>query len=47
MKKLTILLVLFLGTFQWAFAAPLKNIPVRLTQPDGEVIEFLLSRQQR
>ena len=43
MKKLTLLLALFLGTFQWAFAAPLKNIPVRLTQPDGQVIECFAS----
>ncbi len=43
MKKLTLLLALFLGAFQWAFAAPLKNIPVRLTQPDGQVIECFAS----
>ena len=43
MKKLTLLLALFLVSFQWAFAAPLKNIPVRLTQPDGQVIECFAS----
>jgi M6 family metalloprotease-like protein len=43
MKKLSLLLALFLGAFQWAFAAPLKNIPVRLTQPDGQVIECFAS----
>ena len=43
MKKLSLLLALFLGAFQWAFAAPLKNIPVRITQPDGQVIECFAS----
>ena len=45
MKKPFLLFVfaLVLGTFQWAFAAPLKNIPVRLTQPDGQVIECFAS----
>ena len=43
MKKLSLLLALLLGAFQWAFAAPLKNIPVRLTQPDGQVIECFAS----
>ena len=45
MKKPSLLLILalLLGIFQWAFAAPLKNIPVRLTQPDGQVIECFAS----
>ena len=45
MKKTKLLLIfaIVLGTFQWAFAAPLKNIPVRLTQPDGQVIECFAS----
>lgn len=43
MKKLFLFLALVLGVFQWAFAAPLKNIPVRLTQPDGQVIECFAS----
>ena len=43
MKKLFLFLALVLGIFQWAFAAPLKNIPVRLTQPDGQVIECFAS----
>ena len=43
MKKLFLVLALVLGVFQWAFAAPLKNIPVRLTQPDGQVIECFAS----
>ena len=45
MKKPSLLLffALVLGVFQWAFAAPLKNIPVRLTQPDGQVIECFAS----
>ena len=45
MKKpsLLLFLALVLGTFQWASAAPLKNIPVRLTQPDGQVIECFAS----
>jgi M6 family metalloprotease-like protein len=45
MKKtsLLFLLTLVLGAFQWTFAAPLKNIPVRLTQPDGQVIECFAS----
>ena len=41
--KLLIILALVLGAFQWAFSAPLKNIPVRLTQPDGQVIECFAS----
>ena len=45
MKKPFLLFVfaLVLGAFQWAFAAPLKNIPVRITQPDGQVIECFAS----
>ena len=45
MKKTKLLLIfaIVLGTFQWAFAAPLKNIPVRLIQPDGQVIECFAS----
>ena len=45
MKKASLLFVLalVLGTFQWTFAAPLKNIPVRLAQPDGQVIECFAS----
>ena len=45
MKKpfLLFVFVLVLGAFQWTFAAPLKNIPVRLTQPDGQVIECFAS----
>ena len=43
MKKLFLILALVLGAFQWTFAAPLKNIPVRLTQPDGQVIECFAS----
>ena len=45
MKKPFLLFVfaLVLGAFQWAFSAPLKNIPVRLTQPDGEVFECFAS----
>ena len=43
MKKLFLVLALVMGVFQWAFAAPLKNIPVRLTQPDGQVIECFAS----
>lgn len=43
MKKLFLFLALVLGIFQWALAAPLKNIPVRLTQPDGQVIECFAS----
>lgn len=45
MKKTKILLILalVLSAFQWAFSAPLKNIPVRLTQPDGQVIECFAS----
>lgn len=45
MKKTRLLLILTLlfSTFQWAFSAPLKNIPVRLTQPDGQVIECFAS----
>ncbi len=41
--KIILLFALVLGAFQWAFAAPLKNIPVRLTQPDGQVIECFAS----
>ena len=45
MKKPFLLFVfaLVLSAFQWTFAAPLKNIPVRLTQPDGQVIECFAS----
>jgi M6 family metalloprotease-like protein len=45
MKKTSLLFVLalVLGAFQWAFAAPLTNIPIRLTQPDGQVIECFAS----
>ena len=45
MKKTLLILVftLVLSTFHWAFSAPLKNIPVRLTQPDGQVIECFAS----
>ena len=45
MKKTKLLLILALvsSAFQWAFSAPLKNIPVRLTQPDGQVIECFAS----
>ena len=45
MKKATFLLfsAFVLGAFQWAFAAPLKNIPVSLTQPNGQVIECFAS----
>ena len=45
MKKTRLLLILTLlfSTFQWAFSAPLKNIPVRLTQPNGQVIECFAS----
>ena len=43
MKKLFVILALVLGVFQWTFAAPLKDIPVRLTQPDGQVIECFAS----
>jgi len=45
MKKTKILLLLALvfSALQMAFAAPLKNIPVRLTQPDGQVIECFAS----
>lgn len=45
MKKTKLLLIfaLVLSAFQWAFSAPLKNIPVRLTQPDGQVIECFAS----
>ena len=42
-SKLILILALVLCAFQWAFAAPLKNIPVRLTQPDGQVIECFAS----
>ena len=41
--KLLLILALVLSAFQWAFSAPLKNIPVRLTQPDGQVIECFAS----
>ena len=41
--KIFFILALVFSAFQWAFAAPLKNIPVRLTQPDGQVIECLAS----
>ena len=41
--KLLFVIALVLSAFQWASAAPLKNIPVRLTQPDGEVIECFAS----
>ena len=43
MKKLFLILALLAGTFHWAFSAPLKNIPVRLSQPDGQVIECFAS----
>ena len=43
MKKLFVILALVLGALQWTFAAPLKDIPVRLTQPDGQVIECFAS----
>ena len=45
MKKTKILLLftLVFSALQMAFAAPLKNIPVRLTQPDGQVIECFAS----
>jgi M6 family metalloprotease-like protein len=43
MKKLFVILALVLGAFQWTFAAPLKDIPVRLTQPDGQLIECFAS----
>ena len=45
MKKTSLLFVLalVLGAFQWTFAAPLKNIPVHVTQPDGQVIECFAS----
>ena len=42
-SKLILILALVLCAFQWTFAAPLKNIPVRLTQPDGQVIECFAS----
>ena len=41
--KLILILALVLGAFQCAFSAPLKNIPVRLTQPDGQIIECFAS----
>ena len=41
--KLLLILALVLSAFQWAFSASLKNIPVRLTQPDGQVIECFAS----
>jgi M6 family metalloprotease-like protein len=45
MKKTFLLFVfaLVLSAFQWTFAAPLRNIPVRLTQPDGQIIECFAS----
>ena len=41
--KLLLILTLVLNAFQWAFSTPLKNIPIRLTQPDGQVIECFAS----
>ena len=41
--KIFLLLALVFCALQMAFAAPLKNIPVRLTQPDGQVIECFAS----
>lgn len=41
--KLLLIITIVIGAFQWAFSAPLKNIPVRITQPDGQVIECFAS----
>ena len=44
MKKTLLLVVAFLfGMMATAFAAPLKNMEVRLTQPDGQVVHCFAS----
>ena len=43
MKKTFFLLIALLGALHCATAAPLKNIEVRLTQPDGQVINCYAS----
>ena len=43
MKKLTLLLAVLLLSLQFLMAAPLKNMEVRLIQPNGEVIHCFAS----
>ena len=43
MKKTFILIIALLGAMLCAMAAPLKNMEVRLTQPDGQVIHCFAS----
>lgn len=43
MKKAFILIIALLGAMLCATAAPLKNMEVRLTQPDGQVINCFAS----
>ena len=43
MKKTFILIIALLGAMLCAIAAPLKNMEVRLTQPDGQVINCFAS----
>ena len=43
MKKTSLLLALFFALTAWALAAPLRNIEVKLTQPDGQVIHCYAS----
>ena len=42
-KALFLLIALIVGTLQYAMSAPLKNIEIRLTQPNGEVIHCYAS----
>ena len=43
MKKTFLLIIALLGAMLCAIAAPLKNMEVRLTQPDGQVIHCFAS----
>jgi len=43
MKKTFLLIIALLGAMLCAMAAPLKNMEVRLTQPDGQVIHCFAS----
>ena len=45
MKKLSFIIAIasILLSMQWAMAAPLRNVEVRLTQPNGEVVDCFAS----
>ena len=42
-QAFSLLIALIIGTMQWAMSAPLKNIEIRLNQPNGQVINCYAS----